>query len=338
MVVAGVSFLELTGEDFAGAVKAAAATVPFPIDYLRSRGFDGDLYQGYGEVVGRVLRRIPFRAQRPRPGKVAVAGFVFDRYEPDVLADLGQLRRLLGALGLEPGPFLLGGGTFAELLGAADSGRIVCLPHARAIPAKDLEGLGRPLVRTGLPVGFAGTTRWLRDVAAGCAVAKPVVEGVVRRAMEQIRPGLLQIRRRFRNDGRRAAIFAETPLAAALAVLTEELGIPPVLVGLRDDSFGGAAAFRRDAAHVGVELPGDLRVLANPPLYLARSELRRLAEDGCLRVVLGSAQELALLERPAGVATVELGFPRVSFHPREPSPTWGFAGAQFLCRRILEQL
>lgn len=336
MVVSGVSFLDMTGEDFQGAVRAAADGVPFPVEYIRSRGFSGDLFQGYGEVVGRVLRRIPFRETPPRRGKVAVAGFVFDRYEPDVTADREELRRLVAELGLEPGPCLLGGYSFRELLQSADSERLLCLPYCRDVPASDLAAAGRPLVRTGLPVGLEGTERWLRKVASACQADVPVAEAAVQRGRGWVRPAMEAVRRRQSRRPGRSAVFAETPLAAALAVFLAELGLPPILVGLRDSSLGGAPAFWKEIAASGRELPSDLDVLENPSLEAVQRRIGRLAGKGRLGALLGSTYETAAAGPDPGFPCLEVGFPRATYHPKTSAPIYGFAGARNLCRRLLE--
>jgi nitrogenase molybdenum-iron protein alpha/beta subunit len=156
--------------------------------------------------------------------------------------------------------------------------------------------------------------------------------------MERLQPGLQNIRRRLQAEGLGAAIFAETPLAAALAAWAQEIGLRPILVGLRDDSLGGAEAFRREVERLEARLPDDMALLENPPLAKVQLELQRLIREGRLRVLLGSAHEVSAAGQAPGVAVLEVGFPRTSFHPREAAPTYGYTGAQGLCRRVLDQL
>lgn len=341
MVVATVTFLEMTGEDFAAEVEAIARTVPCDVAYVPCLGFEGDLHEGYAAVVLEVARRVPWKKARPRKKQVSVIGHLFDRHELDQQANIDQLRVLVGALGLELGPVLLSGSQYGALLGAGSSGVLVGSPYlgARLDEAADIAG--REVAPVGLPLGVAGTLRWLRDVAKAA--------GLPARAVESIEPGLLDFADRqlavFRDfvhhvfPRPRSAIFADTPSAAGLATLLAEAELPPVLVGLTDRSLGGREAFLREAARIGVDLPADLEVLEAPSLLAIREKLATLRAGGDLAAVIGSTTELNCLA-PDGprLARIEYGYPSTTYHCITPSPTFGIQGALGLCQRILNQL
>ncbi|MFA6319084.1 MAG: nitrogenase component 1 [Elusimicrobiota bacterium] len=338
MALVTSTFIEMAGEDIAGEVAKAAACLPCPVDYIRTLGFEGDLYEGYAAVLDRVLDRVPFSEQRPRPGRVSVAGFFFHRHEPDVAADSVELGRLLSSLGLEPGPCLLGGEPYARLMEAAESEALVCLPY--------LDAGGRPprslpcrKVRAGLPMGINGTAAWLRRVGAELGVKPSRVSAAVGRGRAGPAFAALTAKTRRSLKGRRSAVFADTPLAAGLAGFAAEVGLPPVLVGLRDESLGGKEAFLRLLRQSGTEPPKDLEVLCNPPLADARRSIAALCRDGSLGLLFGSNYEAAEPGR-AGlrIPVVETGFPCVGWHASEPSPSLGFAGAECLAERILAGL
>ncbi|MDD5628003.1 MAG: nitrogenase component 1 [Elusimicrobia bacterium] len=337
MAVVASTFIEMAGEDIAGAVARAAAELSCPVDYIRTLGFEGDLYEGYAAVLSRLLTRLPFRERRPRPGSASVAGFFFHRHEPDVLADAAALDGLLSSLGLRPGHALLGGEPFARLLDAADSESLVLLPYFPDAAALEKAAAGRRVVRAGLPVGVSGTEAWLRRVGAGLGVPGAAIAAAVKEGRSRAEPALRALRRKL--QGRRSAIFADTPLAAGLAAFAAEARLAPALVGLRDESLGGREGFLRLLRESGAEPPRDLQVLCNPSLAEAGKRIAELARDGSLGLLCGSRCETAELSRAsARIPVVETGFPCAGWHAAAPSPSLGFAGAAGLCERVLGQL
>jgi nitrogenase molybdenum-iron protein alpha/beta subunit len=343
MAVVSSTFLEMAGEDFAKAAREAESTVPCPVAYVKTLGFDGDLYDGYNSLALEVLRRVPFKKTKPVPGRVGVVGYVFDRYEMDHAGNLQQLRFLLESLGLECGPVVLSGRPYKELMGLASCERLILLPYGR-VYAKELSKLsGRPVIQTDLPVGLSGTFRWLQDVAKGCGVAKPVVEACIKRQSDYARPQMDSLRTyaRQRLGSRRIALFAETPLAAGLASFAAEAGLSPALVGLRDRSLGGRKAFLEAVGRTGVKPPEDLEVLENPSLSLSVQKVSALRDRGQLSLVVGSCTELSYINpegRQNEVPSVELGFPSFNYHVLFPTPYYGVAGALALAQRVMNQV
>jgi nitrogenase molybdenum-iron protein alpha/beta subunit len=342
MAVTASTFLEMAGEDFAGAVARAASSIPCPAAYVPCLGFSGDLYAGYAELVRVVLRRIPFARTRPARRRVSVLGYLFDRYELDHSENLRQLGVLLGGIGLEAGPALLSGRPYAELQEAASSAALVALPYARDLIPEARRLTRRPVAATDLPVGIRGTQRWLRAVAATAGAGTALVESFLRGQLSEIEPQVDMFRAFVRENFRdgRTAVFADTPLAAGLTAALCELGLPPVLVGLRDTSLGGRRAFVAAARRAGAELRPDLVVLEAPSLTAAREGVIRARERFQLAAVIGSAaelRELALAGVGAGgaCALLELGFPSVSFHALYPAPVFGFGGVLHLSHRLM---
>ena len=351
MGVASSTFLEMAGEDFAKAVEEAGRSVPCPVAYLQTLGFDGDLYDGYAAVNRKLLELVPFAKTRSQPRRVGVVGYAFDRYEMDHAGNLQQLRFLLESLGLECGPVLLSGRPTAELMELASCGRLVALPYARAYSDGLAALSGRPVVATGLPVGISGTFRWLKDVAEACGVKASVLEGCVRAQSEYARPQLDMFRSyaRQRIGAGRTAVFADTPLAAGLCSLLIELGMPPVLAGLRDRSLGGRKAFTEALSRAGTPAPDDLEVLECPSLERVRSRVHELRDRRGLSLVLGSHTELSALGRgptdrsgsgeprpgSAEIPSVEIGFPSLGYHVLFPTPFYGVAGALATAQRIM---
>lgn len=340
VVVAG--FLDMTGEDFAAEVRRLDAELPCRVALIPGGGFDGDMYEGYGRTLRELAAGVDWSRRPVRDDEVAVLGYWFDRYEPDHLGNLQQLRVLLDGLGLRLGPVLLSGRPWDELMRAHRAATVVQLPYARPV-AGDLDAtIPRRHVRTGLPLGLRATGRWLREVAAAAGVAEERAASFAASREAYAREQLAKLTDRWRGVG--AAVMADGPLAAGLCSLLDELGLRVRLVALRDTSLGGREAF--DGG-----LDADAEILERPSMARLRERLSSAVLEQRVHVVLGSAIELGLLESAAreelapvyGLADshllppacIEIGFPSSGYHLTHAAPFLGYGGAVALAQRIL---
>ncbi len=318
-----------------------------PVALVPALGFDGDEFAGYASVCRAVLENVPFRDARPKARQVSLLGHWFDRYEQDQSANLAQLAGMLKPLGLSLGPVLCSGDSYASMMGIAESGVLVSMPYLK--PAKrKLRRLwkraGRKPVETDLPIGLAGTSRWLTTVAEAGGVNPRLARAYAAKREARAMAPLKKMQSRWRSL--RVAVFAEPPLAGGLCNLLMELGLSPVLVGLRGESLGGAEAFRAILEREGRRLPEEAEVLERPSLAHGRDACLELWREGRLDGVLGSATELAPLRTLADEArprtpgkpppfALEIGFPCREYHALRPMPLMGYAGAATLAQRLV---
>ena len=336
--VVSVTFLELAGEDVADEVKRIDGEWPVPVALIPALGFDGDEYDGYAAVCRAVIQEIPWSTGTPDPRQVSLLGYLFDRYEGDHQGNLRQLAAMLKGLGLAMGPTVLGGTKMEDLRGAAGSGVLIALPYLDPVAGKlrrFWKKQGRAPVRTDLPMGVAGTSAWLRMVGKAAGVAPARIEAYVRlreqRALGPVQP------MRSRLERKPVAVFAEAPLAAGLCGVLLELGMEPVLVGVRGTSLGGPDTVRETLARWGQALPERCEVLAAPSLDRIRQRVAAHIDDG-LGHVLGSATELnALADLPGadGVRALEVGFPCQHHHTFMQLPFLGYGGVVTLAQRLV---
>lgn len=340
-----VTFLELAGEDVADEVLAIDAEMDVPVALIPALGFDGDEFDGYASVCQAVLQRLPW-GQRPVDRRtVSLLGYWFDRYEGDHSGNLRQLAGLLKGLGLKQGPTVLGGSRFRELEDTVSSGLLIALPHLAPV-RKKLRRLwrkvGREPVWTDLPMGIAGTSRWLRAVGAAAGVPRERVEALVQLRERRAQAPLRKMRSRWR--GRRVAVFGEVPLAAGLCTLLSELGFTVALVGIRGTSLGGEAELRAILDRDGTNIDGAV-VRAAPSLHQIKQDLAAQLQGAGLDGAVGSATELNLLTTlpPAtkadpgvpGPFLLELGFPCRSHHALMQMPFLGYGGVATLAQRLV---
>lgn len=351
MAVASVTFIDLTGDDIPDEVRKAEATVDCHVSYVRVPGTSGDLFHGYASAIASVVERMDWKRSIERPNEVALLGYLFDRYEGDHEGNLMQLSQMLKGIGLELGPTLLSGTPYTKLLDAPASGVIAQMPYAAPRKKAIATSLGaRKPVEVDLPIGIAGTSRWLRTIGAAAGVPEAKVERYVRAREQQMREHLERWLPHLRS--RRVAVIAEPPLAAGVCGMLSELGIAPRLVGLKGRSLGGRAELIATCARSGIALPDDVEILEEPSLALLRERFAALSMDRRLDGVLGSATDLNVLStvppevffarhaggavHPRGPFQLEIGFPKRDFHASYPMPFVGYGGVMMWAQRVLD--
>jgi nitrogenase molybdenum-iron protein alpha/beta subunit len=257
---------------------------------------------------------------------------MFDRYEMDHAANLSELRRLLGLLGLRTGCVLLGGEELARLRRVASAGTIVTLPHAHAIEGELATITGRRTVATDLPVGFAGTSAFLRRVAAATGVAPERVEAAIDRELARAAPPVARVADRLK--GLRVAVALDTPMAAAVTAWLTELGVTVPIVCLTDGEEADEAAFLAAAERMGAAFRERPVILAGASRNRALAAMRQEAARRPIPVVVGSS--FHQLHIWGGWVVVEIGYPSIEKHWPYPMPWLGFNGAVALVQRLCD--
>lgn len=331
-VVTTNAAVELSAFDVDAAVEDLRTKLPCPVMLLKAPGYDGSLRRGYRRVVDGVCDLLDWSVA-PQPRRVSLVGYLFDRFEMEHAANLGEIRRLLKALGLDAGPHLLCGEGLATLRAVPRSGILGVLPDARALAPRFDDLPGRRAVPLDLPVGLQGTSAFLRALAAAAGLPEADVDAVIDRELARAVPLVARGARRLK--GSRVAIFQDTATAAALAAFLTELDCDVPLVILTDGDAGDPGEFAAAAARMGAVFPKPPQVHAG----LSRDGgLARFADahgQDPFSLVLGSSvQKSAMLSGTASV--VEVGYPSVSKHFLYPTPWFGYNGALALVQRLID--
>lgn len=326
------NFLAMTGEDFLTAARQAEASIGCPVLPIVSRRFEGDLFEGYAELILEVSRKIDWSADTPEEGLIGIFGYFFDRYEGDHRGNFQQLAFLLQGLGLKLGPVLLSGRPYAELLGIGRCGHVLGWPHLRPVADQLAALCPRPMIPVDLPMGLSGTANWLRRLGEATGVDPRRTERFITMQQEHVLPELAKVANRWR--GMQVVIFADTPLAAGLCGLVMEMGLRPAVVGLRDGSLGGREAFMQALQRGGHRAPGELRVVEHPSVLEVRDTLRSLEQGDGAAIMIASSGEHSGYQIP----TVEIGFPSIRHHVARPDPYMGFGGVTAFAQRMMTVL
>jgi len=147
--------------------------------HVPSRSLGGDWLDGYGMTCDALAGGIDLDAGRRERGAVAIVGHLMDRTEPDQVANVAELKRLVAALGLETVCVWLSGTRVASLRDVERAEIVVSLPYAREA-ARTLGGrLEVEVIDLDLPVGLSRTERFvttLGDRVGRAGAAREFVE------------------------------------------------------------------------------------------------------------------------------------------------------------------
>lgn len=346
MFMTSVTFIDLAGEDLQDQIQQAAKDLPIPVLYVPAPGFGGDLYRGYAQMMEAVMGQMDWSGEPSEPKQVSLLGYMFDRYERDHSGNFSHLQKLLSTLGLTLGPSLFDGSTYEDTLRVPESGVLVDLPYTRPrAKAIRKKAKGRTVVSTDLPMGFRGTTRWLRSVAEAADVWTPELQSRISRLESRARKRVEVMFDRWR--GMRVAVFADPAHGAGLVSLLLEMGIEPILVGLKGTTMGGKSAFLECLDRDGNPLPEGAEILENPSISLIQERLQEHLTHGRLDGVFGSAVDMNALaslppdvfrgntNTPQGPFTVETGFPCKDYHALYPMPFMGYQGVEAWVQRLM---
>jgi nitrogenase molybdenum-iron protein alpha/beta subunit len=346
MFMTSVTFIDLAGEDLQDQIQQAAKDLPIPVRYVPAPGFGGDLYRGYAQMMEAVMGQMDWSAPPSKAEQVSLLGYLFDRYERDHTGNFTHLQKMLNSLGMSLGPSLFNGSTYEETLRLPESGLIIDLPYTRPrAKAIHRKLKNRSVVTTDLPMGLRGTSRWLRTVAEAAGTWTPERQARIGRMEARTRKRVEVMFDRWR--GLRVAVFADPAHGAGLVSLLLEMGIEPVLVGLKGTTMGGKTALMECLDRDGNPLPEGTEILENPSISLIQERLREHLTLGRLDGVFGSAVDINALaslppdvfrgntQDPYGPFTVETGFPCKDYHALYPMPFLGYQGVEAWVQRLI---
>jgi nitrogenase molybdenum-iron protein alpha/beta subunit len=309
----------LTGAPYEVLAREIEAEAPgVPVRALSGRSLQTDWHGGFADALLALADALPLSGP-PRPEAVALVGYLADRGEQDHAANVRELTRLLGAIGLDAVSVWLSGAPTTALAAAGEAATVVSLPHGRAAARRLAERTGARLVETALPLGLPATEAWLRAVAATSG-REARAEAVLAAELDRVVPRVEWLAAHT-FPGRRLVAVADPHHLPGLAALWEELG--GEVAALRSTAAGPAGA----PAHPALPAGGGVVDAAELDEALAA-----LAADG-VDLALGTAFQLGAFHGH-GLPFLEFGVPCHTEHALHSRPYLGFEG--WLC--LVEQL
>ena len=297
---------EIVGDNIPAVCREMAAKVPFRLVPIECAGFRGSQYDGVDIALDAVLKSMldepgESPAERAIPNSVVLIA-PHGSSNPTWPGDLTWVKATLERLGLRVLVSLTHRTPLEDIGLAARAEWSLVLSHDCGYrAAAELEGRGvKPLLpEVPLPIGFAGTTRWLRVLGETLGrerEAETLIDEGEKFTVEQCRRQGLEIQ--FFNRTR-VAILADATLGLPLLrVAVEDLEMEPVAVGLRSNQPRALAMLEAEAKELGTPLPvvpgldvyGAKRILTDlhPDAVLASNIERHMAAEAgvtyCFRV------------------------------------------------------
>ena len=319
VLVTALPMCSITGVDYGRVIRGTPGLTK-PVGDIPPGSLAGDWLDGYAEALAAAASLLDTRGAKPRPGAVAVVGYLFDRNEADHKGNVAELRRLCAALDLELRCVFPGGEPFASLRAAAEASVIVSLPYGRRAARLLAEKTGAALVEAQVPFGLRRTEAFLAALAKAAGrerQARAFHEAQLRRVAPRLEWILPHV---FLN--RRAVFVGDPHLAGGFFDIAEDAGLrePAALVTGRA-AHGGA----REGAVVVHEPPG-------------RSEetARLLSED--VDLVVSCWRESLDGGGPGRPPVMEFGFPSYRHHALLERPFLGYDGFLAFLERMAETL
>lgn len=317
---AGVALLnsmphvQIIGTQYDKIIRQVQDEVPFPIWEVPHRALDGDWLHGYAEVLNVLAENIELQGGKPDPSKVAIIGNLMDRTEEDHAANVRELERLCGALGLELTTVWLENRSFSDLAAVKDAGTIVSLPLGRKAARTLAQRTGARLVEAQVPFGAGRTERFLRTLARATDRLDRV-QPFVDSELARIAPRLEWVIPHVFLD-RKVAFFGSPDLYGGMLQIAEEVGVEVMLVG----SYSDDAFHEEDLA---AEFGRSPQVLHAPPARRVERWFRRHWNE--VDLVIGNS-ELTEQLLEGRLPTLSFGFPSHYDHALFDRPHLGFTG------------
>jgi nitrogenase molybdenum-iron protein alpha/beta subunit len=325
VLITSMPMATITGVDYERLTRPVAAAAGKIVVSVPGNALAGDWLDGYADSLKALARAVSLDGADPKPGNVAVVGYLMDRNEGDHRANLSELGRLLEALGLRVVSVWLAGQSGADLSQVRDAAAIVSLPYGRAAAAVLGQRLSVPVIEAGLPIGIEGTERWLRQIADALGCTDRLAE-VLDRELQATVPLLEWVVPHYLVQ--RSLIHVGDPhLGLALEDVAAELGLRVE----RHFILGRRTHDRELIAHCG-----DARVVVDPKRTQLDHTLRDLIADGRCDILVTNS--LGYQSGSCRAAQVELGFPSFFTHALDQRPTLFFRGTLNLVERMVNEM
>jgi nitrogenase molybdenum-iron protein alpha/beta subunit len=281
----------------------------------RSSAVSGDWLDGYASVLEVMAEGMDLAGAKPRPGRVALVGYLMDRNEGDHHGNIAELERMLRALGLEPASIWLSGRPYESLREARHAGAVLSLPHGRGAARVLARRLGVRLVEAGLPFGLAGTRRFLELLGREFGREEEAA-AFIRREFDLVSARLKgTVPQAF--SGRRIAFAGDPHTGAAFSELIEEIGGRPGPLLL----MGGARHLAAEQREALQRRPGT----AFEPMTVDVEEGRCGLGLAGVDLIVGNTIAFEIMTLPA--SWLEFGFRCEFTHCLKDAPFLGYPGA-----------
>lgn len=286
-----------------------------------------DWLDGYVNTLRAIAEKIELPPPAPNPDNVAIVGYMMDRNERDHTANLAELKRLLGAIGLSAVSIWLDGGSFNGLREISSAGTILSFPAGREAAEIVARRLGANLVLCDLPFGLKGTSDWLVKVGEATG-RKEEAEALVESELRRIMPRLEWVAPEF-FQAKKTLFTGDPAFIRPLAALVHELGAKMLF------AVATATAARLEAMGTWDDLPFPVYPALTVDEFHSRLNFPLVDVDFTV-----CASETPRVETLSGKPppNVELGYPSFTQHAIFDLPYLGYEGCLCFLNRIVNEM
>lgn len=276
---------------------------------------------GYAEAQLAFAKAVNLEGAQPKPGKVAVVGYLWDRNEGDHVGNVRELEHLLAGLDLDLEVVWFSGKTFAELESVKNVSGIISLPYGRKAAKVLGDRLSVPVVEVPVPLGFGGTELFLHEVAKAFGREEQAA-ALIDRELKQYVPSLEWVIP-FVFQNARVGFLGDPHHLGGFADMLQMIGAKLAFAGVTSDR--GHCELDRLPPSVDRSA-----ILFEPTQrFLVDFVPRQIRETGIdLLVSCNVGTKLG------NVPITEFGFPSYYTHALAPRPFLGFHGAAALLERM----
>jgi nitrogenase molybdenum-iron protein alpha/beta subunit len=165
MALTSMPMAFITGAEYGRLTREVSRSTGKPILHVPGKSLSGDWLDGYAEVLLALATQLDLSGGSPSTNKVGIVGYLYDRNEADHAANLGELKRMCEAVGLELVSVWLSGQDFGQLGAIRDASVIISMPYARKAARQVAKRTGARLLEMDLPLGLQTTEAWVRQLA-----------------------------------------------------------------------------------------------------------------------------------------------------------------------------
>ena len=306
----------IAGTDYERILREALSGKGKPAFVMRRRSaIAGDWLDGYAGVLEAMADGMDLGGAAPKPGNVALVGYLMDRNEGEHWGNLRELERMLKALRLNLVSIWLSGKPYEELRKIRHAGAIVSLPHGRHAAEILARRLGIRHICGELPFGLEASRRFMEHLGRVFG-REERARGFIESELHAVVPRLeWSVPHAFLN--RRFAFAGDPYYAGGFVELVEGIGGEISLLIL----MGAAGHLSEERREAFSQRPGTF--FEPLPQELRTPGVEELRERSDLLVGNG----FAFREIDPGYRWMEFGFSSEHTHFLRDEPFLGFQGA-----------
>jgi len=313
ILLAELSMVTIAGDDLESVATSLRPSTSAPVVAAATPRLTRDHSDAFRVILKGLAQQLPDAAFSGGTveDRVAVIGYFCERGEGDHIGNILEMARSLKSLDLEPTAPWLCGGCDADLAAAARASVLLALPSGRQAAQSLAARSGATVLDIDLPVGFTGTSQWLRTVAAACG-REEKAEAFIGQELAEAVPRLDWVVSRH-LAGRRIALNLLMDWHQPVnTMVTDDFGMDVVASLVRNRGEEGGDSLEENS---------------DPSVRLLNQQISQVIDRAGLDVIVGSTWERnALHEGAARLPFVEFGYPMLDRHFLAPTPHLGYRG------------